>query len=126
MGPLVAQRVVALLRKLIKTLLEESSEDLNNSCILELYFEVCRSCCGVRAKWLLKVKPRCSVCFCRLPGFSSVSFLLLELYSEICLLFGARMISAVWYFRNCAKWTKDRNVRRLGCTCLSGIHHPVC
>lgn len=24
------------------------------------------------------------------------------------------------------KCTKDRNVRRLGCTCLSGIHHRAC
>lgn len=33
------------------------------------------------------------------------------------------MISAARYLRNCVKCTRDGNVRRLGCTCLSAIHH---
>lgn len=45
MVPLLAQRVVDLLGELDvdKTLWEDSREDLNNLCILELQFEVCRS-----------------------------------------------------------------------------------
>lgn len=55
-----------------------------------------------------------------------VVFLQLECCLEMHLTFVVRVISAAWYLRNCVKrCTKDRNVRSLWWTCLSGIHNRV-